>query len=397
MKDISKDFSDRLSGTETFSYRMRLRQAILILFAALAAAMFLHARVSSTSLAPGGSSSSSAGDPQQQRRRPQRRAGGAQRSGRTAARDYSRFSHRTPRHQLACSACHEMPTPGSARLRGHPDITDYPDHDSCVRCHRQQFFSGARPSICSGCHTKVSPRDEARFPFRKPGGARQFTIEFPHDKHQDVIALDQSPTRENVSEQQLLRVMHASFVDAPGSLAAADDKGQQYNNCSICHETNERETRQRRGGWPDRIVPTPATFKTVPRGHASCFDCHWKNQEPTSRDCAGCHKLTAPYVASEWPTRISLKFTHEREQHVAECAVCHINITKASTLRGLKADVPITSCKECHLRSSDAEIVTIRKELEQRAANQSFVCSKCHTSEVGQRAAPPSHNALIKD
>lgn len=291
-----------------------------------------------------------------------------------------------------------MPTPGSARLRGHPDITDYPDHDSCVRCHRQQFFSGARPLICSGCHTKVSPRDEARFPFRKPGGARQFTIEFPHDKHQDVIALNQSTPRDTASEQrQLLRVMHASFADTPASAVVVDDKEQQFNNCAICHGTNEREPRERRGGWPDAFVPTASTFKTVPRGHASCFDCHWKNQEPTSRDCAGCHKLAAPYVAPDWPARISLKFTHDREQHVAECTVCHINITKASTLRGLKADVPISSCKECHLRSSDAEIVTIRKELEQRAANQNFVCSKCHTSEVGRRAAPPGHNALLKD
>lgn len=379
---------------------MRLRQAILILFVALAATMFVYARVSSRSIAP---VVSPGGEPQQQgRRRPSRRPSRPSRAGRPAARDYSRFSHRTPRHQLACSSCHEIPTPGSARLRGYPDITDYPDHDSCVRCHRQEFFSGARPSICSGCHTKVSPRDDARFPFRKPDGARQFTIEFPHDKHQDVIALNQPP-REVDSEQQqqpsllLLRVTHASFAYVPNRAVAADDKEQQYNNCSICHETSAREPRLRRGGWPDAFIPAASTFKTVPRGHASCFDCHWKNQEPTSRDCAGCHKVTAPYTASDWPTRISLKFTHEREQHVAECTVCHINITRASTLRGLKADVPITSCKECHLRSTDADIVTIRKELEQRAANQSFVCAKCHTSEVGRRAAPPGHNALIKD
>jgi Class III cytochrome C family len=373
---------------------MRLRQAILILFIALAAAIFVYARVSSTSIAPEGGSSSS-GDPQQ-RRRPSRRAAPAQRSRRPAARDYSKFSHRTPRHRSACSSCHEIPTPGSARLRGHPDITDYPDHDSCVSCHRQQFFSGARPVICSICHTKVSPRDEARFAFRNPAGARQFTIEFPHDKHQDVIALD--GRERETHPQPMLRVMHASFSSAPDSRAiAVDDKEQQFNNCSICHETNERETRLRRGGWPDAFVPTARTFKTVPRSHASCFDCHWKNQEPTSRDCAGCHKVTGPYAARDWPARISLKFTHEREQHVAECTVCHINITRASTLRGLKADVPITSCKECHLRSTDADIVTIRKEMEQRAANSGFVCSKCHTSDVGRRAAPPSHYALIKD
>jgi hypothetical protein len=363
-----------------------------MIFAALAAAMFVYARVSSTSIAPGAGSSSSS-DPQQ-RRRPQRRARPpAQSSGRSMARDYSRFSHSTARHRMACSSCHEIPTPGSARRRGHPDITDYPDHESCVRCHRQQFFSGARPVVCSICHTKVSPRDEARFPFPKSGGARQFTIAFPHDKHQDVIALDQSPRENTPQLLRLMRVMRASFASTPES-AAVDDREQQYKNCSICHETNEREPRLRRGGWPDAFMPTPSTFKTVPRSHASCFDCHWKNQQPTSRDCAGCHQVAAPYMAADWPGRISLKFTHEREQHVAECTVCHINITRASTLRGLKADVPITSCKECHLRSTDPDTVTIQKEMEQRAANQSFVCAKCHTSDVGRRSAPPSHTAL---
>jgi hypothetical protein len=296
-----------------------------------------------------------------------------------------------PRRGLACSSCHKIPTRGSVSVRGYPDVADYPDHDSCVRCHRQQFFTGARPAICTVCHTRVSPRDDARFPFRKPTLARQFTIEFPHDKHQDVIALDHLPDEDDPGRLQLLRVMHASFVAVP------DEKPQQYKNCSICHETDQREPRERRGGWPDAFIPQPATFKTVPRSHASCFDCHWKNQEPTSNDCAGCHKATAtPYNASDWPKRISPKFTHEREQHVAECTVCHINITRASSLRGLTPDVPITSCKECHLRSTDKDVMTIQKEMERRKADQNFVCAKCHTSETGRLPAPPSHVALLK-
>jgi hypothetical protein len=28
-----------------------------------------------------------------------------------------------------------------------------------------------------------------------------------------------------------------------------------------------------------------------------------------------------------------MKFKHSREQHLGECTVCHINITKAATLR----------------------------------------------------------------
>ena len=46
-----------------------------------------------------------------------------------------------------------------------------------------------------------------RYAFRNPATKLQFTIEFPHDKHQDVIAM--------------LRLR----THAP----------QSYNNCTICH------------------------------------------------------------------------------------------------------------------------------------------------------------------
>ena len=106
----------------------------------------------------------------------------------TPAIDYSKFSHSTPKHQGACNTCHKVPTKNWKKASGFPDIADYPDHDACVSCHRPQFFRGARPPICSVCHSKVSPRDDARFAFRNPASPRQFLAEFPHDKHQDVIA-----------------------------------------------------------------------------------------------------------------------------------------------------------------------------------------------------------------
>ncbi|MGI8837179.1 MAG: cytochrome c3 family protein, partial [Pyrinomonadaceae bacterium] len=102
--------------------------------------------------------------------------------------DYSHFSHATRQHQGACNTCHKTPTDNWKKVRDYPDVADFPGHDACVSCHRAQFFKGAKPTICSDCHSKVSPRDDARFPFRNPAGARQFVTEFPHDKHQDVIA-----------------------------------------------------------------------------------------------------------------------------------------------------------------------------------------------------------------
>ena len=262
------------------------------------------------------------------------------------------FSHATPKHQAACITCHRIPTKDWTRVSAFPDITDYPGHDACVSCHRPQFFRGAKPAICSVCHSKTSPRDDVRFTFRNPATKRQFTIEFPHDKHQDVIAL--------------LRFAHAP---------------QNYNNCTICHASRT------------------ATFKAVPTDHSSCFDCHWKSQPPAAEDCNGCHKLAAgPYVTAELPSRISSKFMHdgggERKQHVDECTKCHINITKAASLRGLKPDVPITACTECHNKAGVRE--DLNKELAAIDKNRAFVCVYCHGENVGSRDAAASHYLIAE-
>ena len=294
--------------------------------------------------------------------------------------DYSKFSHATKKHQQACNTCHKIPTSNWKQARSFPDITDYPDHEACVSCHRAQFFKGARPVICSGCHTKVSPRDEARFEFRKPGTPSQFSIEFPHDKHQDVIA--RFMRRLKGDEVRFVRV---SF--------AADDKPKNYNNCTICHLTRPGVPATPAAGWTDNFVPFPATFKSSPADHASCFNCHWKSQAPVNNNCAGCHKLAEkPTVVLDSPKQISVKFRHDREQHIAECTTCHINITKAASLRGLKPDVPLTSCSECH--NKEGLRTDVGKELEALDKNRDFVCVYCHTSNIG-RMDPPANHYLI--
>ena len=84
-----------------------------------------------------------------------------------------------------------------------------------------------------------------------------------------------------------------------------------------------------------------------------------------------------------------MKFRHAREQHSGECTSCHINITKAETLRELKPDVPITSCTECH--NKDGLRLDVAGELEAIDRNRDFVCVYCHTSDVGRRDPPASH------
>lgn len=267
---------------------------------------------------------------------------------RLSAADYSKFSHATQKHQAACNTCHKIPTKNATTF---PDIRDYPDHDACVSCHRRQFFKGAKPVICSVCHSKTSPRDKARYAFRNPASKLQFTIEFPHDRHQDVIAM--------------LRFSHAQ---------------QNYYNCTVCHASRT------------------TTFKAAPADHSSCFNCHWKAQQPVATNCNGCHKLATPYVPITDPTRISIKFMHEgggeKKQHIAECTTCHINITKAASLRGLKPDVPITGCTECHNKEGlrqdlNTELVAIDK-------NRNFTCVYCHAPNVGSLDPPASHYLIAE-
>jgi hypothetical protein len=297
--------------------------------------------------------------------------------------DYSHFSHATKKHQAACNTCHKIPTDNWKKLRDYPDVADFPSHDACVSCHRAQFFKGAKPTICSDCHTKISPRDDARFAFRNPAGKRQFLIEFPHDKHQDVIARLFRKLRIEKQPQ----FVRAGFST---SIHFADEKTKHYNNCEICHQPRAGSVPGLAPAWPDAFVPAQDTFKLAPVSHASCFNCHWQAQQPVNENCGGCHKLAAEsYVWLDSPQRISLKFRHGREQHIAECTTCHINITKSATLRGLKPDVPITACTECHNKApSHLEIST---ELVSIDKNRDFVCTYCHTSDVGRRDPPVGH------
>ena len=93
-----------------------------------------------------------------------------------------------------------------------------------------------------------------------------------------------------------------------------------------------------------------------------------------------------------------MKFSHEgggeKQAHLAECTSCHINITKSASLRGLKPDVPITGCTECHNKSGLRE--DLSKELIALDKNRDFVCTYCHTSDVGRRD-PPAGHYLVAD
>src|SRR5689334_20980501 len=131
----------------------------------------------------------------------------------TKRHDYSRFSHNVAQHKLACNSCHKVPTANWNKVRSgdaaFPDVTDYPEHSSCIACHRQQFFVGAQPTICRICHTNPSPRDSSRHPFPNPpeifdvskegqNSFSEFGISFPHDKHVDLVGESQNAAANHI-------------------------------------------------------------------------------------------------------------------------------------------------------------------------------------------------------
>lgn len=358
-----------------------------------------------------------------QRRAPRRRA-------RAQRRDYSKFHHSTPQHKrLACDSCHTIPRPDFSRVREGGelklDVTDYPGHASCIDCHRQQFFRGARPEICSICHTNVSPRDGSRFSFPRRDGANgsgEFAINFPHDSHLDAMAL-QPPARD-------FGFVRAGFA-RQGQKTAVD-------SCSVCHKTY-----QPKGASESDYVKKPekeleknelrteefwfkfGMLKTTETGHASCFSCHWQQGgvEPLSSDCAGCHKLASggkgttarllkidaapdhPSVKDElngrllesWKLRRAARFRHEISSHASQdCATCHVRIT-ASDATDDMLYVPIQTCasssSRCH-GSTRVPYNIINRELEKKKADPSFDCTKCHIN-LGREAPPPSHTELF--
>lgn len=339
-----------------------------------------------------------------------------QRSGKV----YNNFVHNIAAHRQSCNSCHKTPTgfSNAETLSGedykYPDITDYPDHDACISCHRQQFFRGARPAICSVCHTKVSPRDEARFAFPQAKQPGEFSIRFPHNVHQDIIAgIENPPSRVGGVEA-------AHFVNAKFTLPAKaqDDKKPDFNNCTICHapaaarvyNTAARrpqlvalETGMVMASHREKISADAGYFKTLPTGHDSCFNCHYSEQQPIRTNCAGCHiQRGSPAAESSVIERFSLKFNHNEPSksggigpHDVECVTCHVRITQSAELRTLDPDVPIFTCGgSCHGAKIKMEVSQRETDLEEKQKNAQHEiksCSYCHNAFIGSYQIPKSH------
>jgi hypothetical protein len=342
---------------------------------------------------------------------------------------YSEFPHDIQAHKADCTACHKFPSANWNQVRkgdaAFQDITEYPYHESCISCHRQQFFRGTRPTICTICHVNPSPRDSRRHPFPNPReifdatpkgqtAVSDFEISFPHDKHIDIVSRNEN------KELKGGGFVRAARFEEGGERGTAPPP---QSSCAVCHQTYQPQ-----GDAADEYFTKPpaklgdafwlkkGTFKTSPMGHAQCFTCHSADSgmKPAPTDCATCHQISPRETKSDFDLslfrRMAIKdrpiflawrernssgtFRHEFSSHAdIDCATCH-NVTAMNTLNSLTEKVPVTSCAPCHITATSDDGGILNFEVDSRKTNAKFQCTKCHVS-FGNSPVPESHLKAI--
>ena len=350
--------------------------------------------------------------------------------------DYSQFSHAThvTTQKLACDSCHKFPTENWKAVRAaneaFPDVTEYPEHQACLNCHRQQFFARERPGprICTNCHVKATPIETSRYPFPSLGEnflsspravdfVSDFLVNFPHDKHLDVISEYARPQHNR----------SGFFVSASFSRDFLRPEDSDPKSCAVCHQTYQPQ-----GKSDDEFVTKPpknlgdsfwlkkGTFKSRPTTHASCFTCHNQESElaPLPPNCDACHKLPGTIPPADFDSQLAGKIgiadwwsltawrhrfssgTFRHEVHTdLSCTKCH-NVTVMNTVEPKTLKVPIVSCggaEGCHVTATADDGGILNYEIDQRKANEKFVCVKCHIV-LGARPSSPSHtDAIVRE
>ena len=360
--------------------------------------------------------------------------------------DYGKFSHTTHvvTQKLGCNSCHKVPSKNWNAIRkgdaAFQDVADFPEHSSCLNCHRTQFFARERPApvVCSNCHIAVTPRDTARWLFPSLGDiadpklkrrefVSEFGVGFPHDKHIDVVGMNLIPFRGGLpaalsgSSPTLNEVQ---FVAA----SFQDKKPGPPKSCPVCHETYQPQGKSSE----EYIVKPPkdigdnfwlkkGTFKTIPTSHTTCFTCHNADSgiPPEPKNCESCHKLVQPgsllpdvdrqraptmgadaVMLARWSRRQSAgAFRHEGGMHPdLNCTDCHNVATPAfSTVDPKTMKVAVKSCggaDGCHITQTLDDGGALNFEVDARKKNSNFICTKCHVT-YGIDHWPENHAQAI--
>lgn len=333
---------------------------------------------------------------------------------------FSEFPHN--KHNLSCNSCHKFPSSNWrwARKDAFPDVTEYPKHESCLNCHKQQFFGVAKPMICAICHTNPSPNNSTRHPFPNPRekfdlsakgktAVSDFAISFAHDKHIEIVSENANPFEPNRTANDLFVKVGFKTV------------GEE--SCAVCHQTYKPQDKSEVEFFTkpptklgDAFWLKKGTFKTVPTSHTTCFTCHSKDVGilPAPGNCAACHKLKPNEPKSDFdakvaaPMKISDKimmtawrkrdssatFRHEFSSHAdLECASCH-NVAAKNTLDFKTKKVSVTSCNLCHITATVDDGGILNFEVDARKKDAKFQCVKCHLA-FGKSAIPESHFKAI--
>lgn len=341
---------------------------------------------------------------------------------RTHLSRYSQFPHDVKAHRASCNTCHKFPSQNWRKVRSaaeaFPDITEYPKHESCLACHKQQFFKGARPPICSICHTNPSPRNGVRHAFPNPreifdttskgkSALSDFVITFSHDKHIEIVSrnADRKP----------------SFVKTDWAVSRENVPTEE--NCSVCHQTYQPQDKS-----DDEFVTKPppnsgdafwlkkGTFKTAPTGHKTCFTCHSVDTGilPAPENCAACHALNRPDRPKDFDAKLAVEigisdktmlmswrrrhssgtFRHEWFSHAElSCSACH-DVGTMNTADPTTTKVSLASCSVCHVTATADDGGALNFEIDSRNAKPNFQCVKCHIT-FGKLAIPESHLKAI--
>jgi len=354
--------------------------------------------------------------------------------------DYTKFSHQTHvvTQKLACNSCHKVPSKNWKEVRkgdaAFPDVTDFPEHASCLDCHREQFFARERPApaICSNCHVKNSPKDTSRFLFPSLGDVNdpsikrrefvsEFGVGFPHDKHIDVVGFNAPRPGRDPRGWFVTASLQGNKKDGPPK------------SCPVCHETYQPQ-----GNSSEEYVTKPpknigdafwlkkGTFKTTTNSHTVCFTCHSADSgiAPAPTDCNVCHKLASPQslpqslkadfdprlattmgitdatILGKWSRRISAgAFRHEGGEHPdLNCMGCH-NVPTMNTLDAKTLKVAVRSCggaDGCHVTATSDDGGALNFEIDQKKKDLTFVCTKCHIT-FGKEGIPEDHPKAIPE
>jgi len=268
----------------------------------------------------------------------------------------------------------------------------------------------------------------------------EFAINFPHDKHVDVVGLNAPAFKPRSLAGFVTVSWQQKTAPAESSQAAGESK-----SCPVCHQTfqpqgtsDEEYATKPPKNLGDAFWLKKGTFKTLPNSHAICFTCHNNEAEiaPLPSDCNACHKLAAPpaqgpqagsplppglgmvgvlkidfdpklaetigvtdrNILTAWHRRISAgAFRHEGGDHPnVSCTNCH-NVPTMNTVDTKTMIVQVRSCggaEGCHITATTDDGGALNYEIDQKKTNPGFVCVKCHIS-FGKEVVPENHLQAI--